>query len=208
MTWKGWKFVIDGKERQAGSKIVVDSGIHFFEIFGNVPVGTKGDLPLTVLQGQSNLVEKGRIVAIDGVFGVREYHTPGANSWDKPYTYSHRLISPNREMYDGMSMPIPYSMKQIFFMKVNADGEYSVTGNTDNRFRIRVNGVMTFDNMVEVTRPTIKKVTLRKGVATKIEIEQRVEGVPAQYRQSSVFLQGPGMDKPELADYDMFYPMD
>jgi hypothetical protein len=208
LPWKGWKLIIDGRERQFGSKIEADSGIHFFEISGTVPQDASGDLPLSVLQGDQNLKNKGQVVAIDRRFGARAFHSPGPDNWDKPYTYSHRLISPNQKKYDGMSMALPFSMKITAYMNVPADGEYELTGNNGNRTRIVVNGAEVFNNMRDIMVLKTRKIALLKSRPAKVEMYWLVETVPSGQRANTLNVQGPGMKAPMLAPYEWFYPVD
>jgi 4-amino-4-deoxy-L-arabinose transferase-like glycosyltransferase len=208
IAWKGWTLMVDGIPRNFGGKIQADGGIHFFQVSGVVPAGSKGDIPLMLLQGNVNLGLKGQIAAVDGKFGTHVYHTPGANNWDKPYTYSYRLPGPNLKMYDGMSMPLPFSLREESFMNVPVDGDYLITGNSENRSKIIIDGTIVFDNMADPLNAATKSVKLYSGHPVKIVVLQTVEGIPSGQRAVTILVKGPGMENPVLAPYEWFYPDD
>jgi hypothetical protein len=161
-----------------------------------------------LLQGNVNLGLKGQIAAVDGKFGTHVYHTPGANNWDKPYTYSYRLPGPNLKMYDGMSMPLPFSLREESFMNVPVDGDYLITGNSENRSKIIIDGTIVFDNMADPLNAATKSVKLYSGHPVKIVVLQTVEGIPSGQRAVTILVKGPGMENPVLAPYEWFYPDD
>jgi len=164
---------------------------------------------MSVMQDKENAVEKGWVVAIDTRFGARVYDTPGPYNWDKPFVYSHRVVSPSMKMYDGMSLALPFSMKEVSFLKVPQDGDYSFIGNINNRCRIKINGVEVFQNMGDYPEKfTSRTIHLLKDVPSKIETYQLVEPMPSIIRALTIYVKGPGMDAPMLAPYDWFYPAD
>ncbi|MEI7542778.1 MAG: glycosyltransferase family 39 protein [bacterium] len=208
LPWSGWKLMVDGKERQFGNRMLLDSGIHFIEFSGTVPLNAVGDLPLDVRQGTISMVERGLMVGINEKFGVRMYESPGANNWDKPFTYSHRQVGPDWKIYDGMSMQLPFSLKVVSYMRVPVDGEYEISGNKYNRCKILVNGIMVFENMSDPVSIISKNIFLTKDKPAKIELFQLVEGVPISSRALTVYVKSPNMDVPIIAPYDWFYPVD
>jgi 4-amino-4-deoxy-L-arabinose transferase-like glycosyltransferase len=205
--WNGWSLKFDGRRKSFGRPIQADSGFHFFEISGMVPSGAKGDLPLSVTYDAKNLVDEGRVVAVDNAFGVNMFDTPGPNNWDKPCIYSRRLIGPNLRMYDGMSLSLPFSLKEEAVMRVPQDGEYTFTGNPKNHLRIMIDGVNVFENRIEdFSKFTSRPINLSKDRPVRLEAYMIVEPNPSTVRALTIYVKGPGMDKPELAPYDWFYP--
>jgi 4-amino-4-deoxy-L-arabinose transferase-like glycosyltransferase len=206
--WKGWKFVFDGKEEGFGRPLQADGGIHFFSISGGVPDDAKGDLPLSVTRGAEDFVADGRVVAIKEPFGARIFDTPGPDSFDKPYTYSHRLMSPNYRMYDGLSMDLTFSRVEKAWLTVPVTGEYEIKNNIYNRFQIKVDGTVVFDNMKQAAVATTRKIWLTAEKPVRFQLLQICEGVPSYYRVSSLYIKGPGMDDFILAPADWFSPED
>jgi hypothetical protein len=205
--WKGWKLLCDGREHAFGRPLPADGGIHFFEISGIIPHGFKGDLPLTVMRESLDLVKEGRVVAVNGVFGARIFGTPGANNWDKPYTYSHRMITANMRFYDGMSMPIPFSLKEETMLTVPVTGEYEITANERNKFLVKVNGTVVYDDFKDyIGHKTMIK--LIAGKPARLEVLQAIEGVPVPNRALTLYFKGPGMTEKIMAPYEWFSPVD
>jgi hypothetical protein len=206
MGWKGFSLKIDNKNVRFGVPAAFDSGVHFFELSGTVPGDAKGDLPFEAMQEKTSLAAEGCITAMNEPCGARILQIPGPNNWDKPYSYSHRLMLFAYDMYDGLTMQLPFSMKTVAMMRVPVTGEYEITGNGNNRFRIIVAGKTVYENMNDWMKPVKSVVTLEKGRPVKVEVMQLVEGVPQKTRALTVYVKGPGMAEPELAPYDWFYP--
>lgn len=206
--WNGWKLTIDGREASFGTRIKVDSGIHFFELSGNVPAGQAGDLPVTVVREGIDMVSAGRVVAVGDVFGARTFHTPGANSFGKTAEYSRRVAAPNFRMYDGLFMSLPFCITEKAMMTVPESGEYEITGNEHNRFRITINGKEVFDNLAEPSIIKKEKIYLTKGVPVRMELRMAVFNAPIYTRALTVFVKGPGMKQAVMPPYDWFYPVD
>lgn len=206
--WKGWKIVIDGKQQVFGRPLAADGGIHFFELSGRVPGGQKGDLPLSVMLDKDDLVAKGRVVAVGEPFGARIFDTPGENSWDKPYTYSHRFITQNYRMYDGLSMALTFSRVEKAMLRVPVSGEYEMKQIPDNRFMIKMDNKVVYDNLIHRENKGPWKMTLSKDRPVKVEIHMICEGVPSFNRASAIYFKGPGMDNFEMAPVFWFYPED
>jgi len=206
MGWEGFTLFFDGKKAGFNREIKTDSGVHFFKLSGVVPAGAAGSLPLKIFQDNRDLGAEGRVVALSGPFGARIFSSPGPGSWDKPYVYSHRMITPNINMYDGRTMHLPYSLRLVTMMRPPEDGEYLIEGNLDNKSIIKVNGKEVFNNIEIASHAESKPITLSKGKPVKIEFIQLVDGVPVIHRALTIKVKLPGSEEKILAPYEWFYP--
>ncbi|MCE5299347.1 MAG: glycosyltransferase family 39 protein [Spirochaetia bacterium] len=202
--WPKWDIKVDSKLVPREKPVRLDSGVHFIEISGRVPSDAAGDLPLVVTQGGKNLVEAGLVVAMAGGFGAVSYHTPGKGTWDRPYTYSHSMLTPNKKMYDGNSMQLPFSLRVECYMKVPETGDYYIMGNPDNKIRLVVDGKETYNNMNENLRETRQLIHLTKDKPVKVTGYQLVEGVPSTRRCFTIRVGKNNDTELFLAPYEWF----
>jgi hypothetical protein len=111
-------------------------------------------------------------------------------------------------MYDGLSMALTFSRVEKTWLKVPVTGEYEIKNNIYNRFQIKVDGTVVFDNMKQAAVAATRKILLTAGKPVRFQLLQICEGVPSYYRVSSVYIKGPGMDDFILAPADWFTPGD
>ncbi len=204
MAWPGWKMKLDGNGVALSKPVFADGGIHFFEISGVVPAANSNGLPFAAMYENRNLAAEGRVVAMEGNFGVRVYDRQGIGKWGPPYAYTHRFITPDERMYDGLSVDPPLSRRCDGYMQVPVSGEYSFECFESVKAKIVLDGELIYDSYTTNRLDVHKKVILDKNKKYRIEIYTLIEAYIWTKRIFALFVVPPGETVRQMAPYEWF----
>lgn len=195
LAWPHWSLKVDGRPLPWGQARLLDGGVHRLRLEGKLPnPAPASPLPLRLFCPYGDLVAMRRVVSADFSFGATMEFGPGLLS-KEPWTQapSSRRIEPvmNTFYYDPTPLPVPYSVRAKAWLKVPETGPYAFGIGMNNEGRIKVKGLLAFDNVGRRHAPAGAPVTLKAGEEVSFEGEFSVCPSP-ECRIIKVMVKRPG----------------
>ncbi|MBP7793263.1 MAG: glycosyltransferase family 39 protein [Candidatus Goldbacteria bacterium] len=218
LPWKNWTLKVNENKQEFNKQFVLNRGIHFFTIKGQIPSNYDGILPLNIISEGENLTENGtiifseeliksdKVVAIQKPVGVRVYFYEQNNNWDgKPLFMKQEISYILYFIY--LKMNCPYSVKTDGMLQVPDNGKYVFTTGPYTQGRIFINDKPIFKNFSDLKKPEINEsVYLEAGKKYKIRVDYIFYCADSKMKACCIYFKKSEDEKEKIVPLDWISP--